>query len=130
MCQCVLCDCCWWNFCGVCCAGYHIAYCCVSCWMCKPPEMTNQECCECGTCTGYGGNFFCEGMLLFAPDFVIQYSQLMNNKNRAPTQPGTATQFKWLLQFHHFVRIHPLITLFINYLLIKLMLLPITEKLG
>lgn len=69
MCQCVLCDCLWWNCYGVCCAGLHQAYCCVSCWLCKP-EMTNQECCDFGW-VGYGGNFFCEGMVLCAPDYVI-----------------------------------------------------------
>ena len=70
MCQCVLCDCLWWNCYGVCCAGLHQAYCCVSCWLCKPEEMTNQECCDFGW-VGYGGNFFCEGMVLCAPDYVI-----------------------------------------------------------
>lgn len=35
MCQCLLCDCCWWNCCGVC-AGVHHAYFCASFWCCKP----------------------------------------------------------------------------------------------
>ena len=78
MCQCVACDCWWCNFCGICCAGWHWAYCCLGCWVCKPVEMSNPACCQCCTCTGCGHNFFFYGGVCCAPDYVKDYSRLMN----------------------------------------------------
>ena len=105
MCQCVLCDCCWWNVCGVCCAGLHLALCCVSCWLCKPDEMTNQECCQICTFTGCGKNVFFHGMLCCAPDYVISYSQLMNTQGNSIVgphsgKPTTSAQFKWFIKYY------------------------------
>lgn len=70
MCQCVLADCCWWNCCGEMCAGWHDALFCISCWLCKPAEMTNPSCCSMCVWTGYGGNCFCYGILCCAPEYV------------------------------------------------------------
>lgn len=99
MCQCVLCDCLWLNMCGVCCAGLHLALGCMACWMCKPIEMANQENCEIGTYTGCGKNVFCQGMLCCAPEYVKQYSQLMNSSAKNAVgphsgKPTTTAQFK------------------------------------
>lgn len=77
MCQCVLCDCWWCNFFGVCCAGWHAAYCCASCWLCKPIEMSNPACCTLCNCTGWGHNCFCYGGLWCAPEFVKEYSRFL-----------------------------------------------------
>lgn len=77
MCQCVLCDCCWWNFCGECCAGWSINLCCVGCWACKPVEMTNPSCCSMCTCTGWGKNFFCWGAICCVPEYVKEYSRFL-----------------------------------------------------
>lgn len=77
MCQCVLCDCCWWNFCGECCAGWMAAYCCLGCWLCKPIEMSNPACCSICTCTGCGHNCFFYGILYCAPDYVKEYSRFL-----------------------------------------------------
>jgi hypothetical protein len=74
MCQCVILDCWWWNCCGAFCAGLHDALFLISCWLMKPPEMSNQQCCVVGEWTGYGGNCFCYGSLCCAPDFVKSYS--------------------------------------------------------
>lgn len=75
MCQCLLCDCWWCNCCGICCAGWHAAFCCLSCWLCKPIEMINPDCCNVCMCTGYGGNFLCYGNVMCAPDYVKDYSR-------------------------------------------------------
>lgn len=78
MCQCVCCDCWWWNFFGVCCAGWNWSFFLLSCWLCKPIELMNldPECCHICTWTGYGGNFLCYGNICCAPDAVKQFSQL------------------------------------------------------
>lgn len=77
MCQCVICDCCWWNLCGHCCAGYHIALCFASCWLCKPLGLLQSDpsCCHCCTWTGYGGNCFCYGVVWCAPDALKRWSR-------------------------------------------------------
>jgi hypothetical protein len=69
-------DCCWCNYCGVCCAGWLCAFCCISCWLCQPIELGYQPCCQIGTCTGYGGNCFCYGYVCCAPDYIIRYSHM------------------------------------------------------
>ena len=78
MCQCVVCDCCWWNCFGACCVGWHMAFCCASCWICKPIEMSNPSCCSICNCTGCGEIFFCVGHIWCAPDYVKDYSRFRN----------------------------------------------------
>lgn len=80
MCQCLVCDCWWCNWCGVCCAGWHYAFFCLACWLCKPIEMQNfdPDCCKCLAWTGYGGNFFCYGNVCCAPESVKMFSRFMN----------------------------------------------------
>lgn len=76
MCQCIIADCWWCNCCGICCAGWLYALCCVSCWLCKPLELINEECCHIGFCAGYGGNLCCYGSVCCAPEYLIQYSNI------------------------------------------------------
>lgn len=80
MCQCVLCDCFWWNCCGICCAGFHQSWFCVAYWCCKPEELTamDPDCCKIGEWTGWGGNCCCYGELCCAPDAVKNYSRIKN----------------------------------------------------
>lgn len=80
MCQCVLCDCFWWNFCGVCCAGLTHNWFCIGYWCCKPHELASMDpdCCKICVCTGWGGNCFCYGELCCAPDAVKNYSKIKN----------------------------------------------------
>ena len=82
MCQCMCCDCWWVNYCGVCCAGWHSALFCISCWLCKPMEMQNfdPDCCRLCAWTGYGGNFFCYGGVCCAPEGVKMYSRFLNGE--------------------------------------------------
>ncbi len=76
MCQCVLCDCCWCNVCGIPCAGWLYSLCFCSCWLFKPEDLQklNDKCCVIGECTGLGGNFFCCGEVWCAPDYIKQWS--------------------------------------------------------
>lgn len=69
MCQFLCCECWWCNMCGVCCAGWHAAWCLASCWMCKDDDLAaiNSECCICCRCTGWGHNCFCWGNVCCAP---------------------------------------------------------------
>ena len=39
MCQCLICDCWWYNYCGVCCGGCHEANLIYSWWCCKPEDL-------------------------------------------------------------------------------------------
>lgn len=78
MCQCVLCDCFWWNVCGVPCAGIHHACFCFSYWCCKPAELADfdPDCCKVCEWTGWGGNCLCYGELCCAPEAVKNFSRL------------------------------------------------------
>ena len=82
MCQCVICDCWWANVCGACCSGWHAAYCCASCWLCKPLEILafDPDCCNCCLWTGWGGNFCCYGCVYCAPMAVKNYSRVLNGE--------------------------------------------------
>ena len=99
MCQCMVCDCWWCNFCGVCCAGWAEMMCCCSCWCCKPDDLQqfDKECCHCcDGCAGYGGNMFCQGGICCSPDYLKKWSvfrttQALGNgpmPNRAEVQQG------------------------------------------
>lgn len=81
MCQCVILDCWWCNCCGEMCAGWTEALLCMSCWILKPQEMSNQACCSCCTWTGCGNNFFCYGGICCAPDYVKDFSRLKGGKD-------------------------------------------------
>lgn len=95
MCQCVLCDCWWCNVLGVCCAGWHIAYCCMSCWVCRPDGLQNQDCCICCKCTGLGENFLCCGSVCCSPDYLKQWSNSLSGGQGSAGSKGTNTQLKW-----------------------------------
>lgn len=83
MCQCLIADCCWWNFCGAC-AGLHDAMCICSCWLCKPDEIKKEDeaCCHCFDCDGFGGNTFCCGTVCCAPRYVKNYHDHIKNIKR------------------------------------------------
>lgn len=101
MCQCIICDCCWWNFCGDCCAGWAKNCCFFGCWSCKPPEMSNPACCSCCTCTGWGANFFCYGVIYCVPDYVKEYSRLKSGTtdvNVIVVNTATPMQNYWLYE--------------------------------
>ena len=77
MCQCLICDCWWCNFCGVCCAGLSEHYLCCSYWCCKPDDLKkfNDKCCICfDGFEGFGGNCFCQGNVCCAPDYLKKWS--------------------------------------------------------
>lgn len=80
MCQFLCCNCWWFNFCGVCCAGFHNAYCVCSYWLCKPVELTNidPECCHICAFDGFGGNGCCWGNICCAPESVKEWSRVMS----------------------------------------------------
>lgn len=81
MCQCLPCDCCWWNCFGAC-AGFAELLCCAGFWCCQPDELRQQKefCCLCCEGTGYGGNFFCSGMVLCAQPWLQAYSKNLSAK--------------------------------------------------
>lgn len=64
MCQCVLCDCIWWNYCGAC-AGCANLNCCYGWWCCQQDELKRSigadTCCWCCQFVGLGSNFLCNG---------------------------------------------------------------------
>ena len=78
MCQCLICGCCWWNYCGVCCGGVHEAACIYSCWLCKPEDLRliDPECCHICACDGWGGNCLWSGIICCAPSAVMEWSGL------------------------------------------------------
>lgn len=80
MCQCMLCDCCWWNCFGVCCAGLSQNWICIGYWCCKPQELAalDPDCCKCFSCAGWGGNCFCYGEICCVPEAVKNYSKIKN----------------------------------------------------
>jgi hypothetical protein len=77
MCQCLLCDCWWCNYCGVCCAGYANHYLCCSYWCCKPLDFMriDPNICHCMTCEGIGGSCCCIGDVMCAPLYLRQWSK-------------------------------------------------------
>ena len=81
MCQCLCCNCWWWNYCGVC-AGYAQLHCCWGYWCCKPEEMNrhNSACCYCCENSGMGQHFFCYGSVCCAPQWLVNYSNQANGK--------------------------------------------------
>ena len=91
MCQCMICDCWWANACGTC-AGWHTAYCCISCWICKPSELEqfDNDCCHICGCTGWGGNFMCWGCVYCAPDAVKNFSRVLKGENADLPQQSPA----------------------------------------
>jgi hypothetical protein len=77
MCQCVLCDCLWLNYCGILNAGWYVAVELVSCWACQPQEIknTDDDCVRWG-CEGCGSNFFCSGCVICATAYLKDYSHI------------------------------------------------------
>jgi len=75
MCQCVVCNCWWFNLCGVC-AGYHEAHICFSCWFCKTQELYAFDpfTCHCCQFVGCGNNCFCWGNVMCAPFYIKNWS--------------------------------------------------------
>ena len=94
MCQCVLCDCWWCNVLGICCAGIHFAYCCASCWVGRPDQLQNQDCCKCCEFVGCGDNCFCCGSVLCAPDYIKAFSKALSGEQGSAGSKGTNTQLK------------------------------------
>lgn len=78
MCQCLICGCCWWNYCGVCCGGIHEAFCVCSYWLCKPEDLRliDPECCHVCACDGWGYNCLWYGIICCAPKAVMEWSGL------------------------------------------------------
>ncbi len=80
MCQCLPCDCCWWNVCGAC-AGCAELYCCLGWWCCQPDELKRElkkdVCCFCCESSGLGSNFFCCGMVCCAQPWLQGYSKAL-----------------------------------------------------
>jgi hypothetical protein len=80
MCQCLCCDCWWFNYCGVC-AGCHHAYLLCSFWCCKHPTLAviDPFMCHCCECVGLGHNTFCMGSVMCAPQAVVTWSKLVSS---------------------------------------------------
>lgn len=78
MCQCLICGCWWYNYCGVCCGGCHEATLIYSWWICKPEDlrMLDPECCHICACDGLGGNCLYYGSICCAPKAVQEWSGL------------------------------------------------------
>jgi hypothetical protein len=78
MCQCLICGCWWYNYCGVCCGGCHEASLFYSWWLCKPEDlrMLDPECCHICACDGLGGNCLYYGSICCAPKAVQEWSGL------------------------------------------------------
>jgi hypothetical protein len=78
MCQCLICDCWWYNYCGVCCGGCHEANLIYSWWCCKPEDLRliDPECCHICKCDGLGYNCLYYGSICCAPQAVIEWSRL------------------------------------------------------
>lgn len=78
MCQCLICGCWWYNYCGVCCGGCHEASLIWSYWLCKPEDLRliDPQCCHLCACDGCGYNCFYYGSILCAPRAVQEWSGL------------------------------------------------------
>lgn len=81
MCQCLLCDCCWWNICGAN-AGFAYLLCCAGFWCCQPAELESQKkfCCLMCESSGLGSSFFCLGSAFCAPQWLQNYSKNLSAK--------------------------------------------------
>lgn len=77
MCQCMLCECWWCNFCGVFCGGCAHHGLCYSYWCCKPQdfEQIDPNICHCCSFEGLGGNCCCYGDVMCAPFHLQQWSR-------------------------------------------------------
>ena len=77
MCQFIVCDCLWCNWCGTL-AGIHNAACIYSYWLCKPADLASidPDCCHICELDGWGGNFCCWGNICCAPMSVKQWSKI------------------------------------------------------
>ncbi len=69
MCQCLCCDCWWFNACGILCAGWHYGICVCSYWLCKPDDLLRLDphCCHVCDFDGCGTNHCCLGSIICAP---------------------------------------------------------------
>jgi len=85
MCQCLPCDCCWWNFCGTC-GGCAELMCCLGWWCCQPDELkralARDVCCLCCESSGYGGNCCCYGVVCCAPQWLQTYSKTLSGAQK------------------------------------------------
>lgn len=127
MCQCMLCDCCWWNCFGVCCAGLSQNWICIGYWCCKPQELAalDPDCCKCFSCAGWGGNCFCYGEICCVPEAVKSYSKIKNGQmlgggnvvvvvnndpygNQQNLIPGNNTNRYWPMNDNLFKQIGPI----------------------
>lgn len=79
MCQCIMCDCWWYNCYGVR-AGWYHAHFCWSFWLCMPKEMRaiDPEECKVGCCLGMGYNHCWHGSVCCITDSLRTYSEAMN----------------------------------------------------
>lgn len=78
MCQCLICGCWWYNYCGVCCGGCHEAHLIYSWWLCKPEDlrMIDPECCKICACDGLGYNCLYYGSICCATKAIQEWSGL------------------------------------------------------
>lgn len=74
----MICNCWWYNYCGVCCGGVHAAELVCSYWLCKPPDLMaiDPECCHLCACDGLGYNCLYYGSICCAPESVRQWSAI------------------------------------------------------
>lgn len=81
MCQCVLFDCWWCNFCG---GKYGCAaqYCCLGYWCCAPENFPQEaKCCYCFEKIGWGSNLSCIGGVCCAQDWLMKWSKAQKWRN-------------------------------------------------
>lgn len=78
MCQCMVCNCWWINYCGVMCGGLHEGNLICSYWLCKPLDLRQFDplCCHICECDGCGGNSCCTGSICCAPKYIAEWSAL------------------------------------------------------
>lgn len=81
MCQCVCCNCWWYNCLGSMMSGCAVGYICCGCWVCKKQDMATRDVtrCYCGDLIGCGGNICCVGSLMCAPDWLKHWSTEKRN---------------------------------------------------
>jgi hypothetical protein len=83
MCQCILCDCIWWNYCGAC-AGCATLECCFGWWCCQQDELKRSigadTCCWCCQFVGLGSNCLCSGFVCCAQPWLLNYSKALTAK--------------------------------------------------
>lgn len=90
MCQCLICGCWWYNYCGICCGGCHEANLIYSWWLCKPEDlrMLDPECCHICACDGLGYNCLYAGSICCAPKAVQEWSGLRSAGKTAADLSG------------------------------------------